>query len=223
VSATQVTPGRPRDPGVDRRIAQAALDQFAHAGWAGFAMEAVARRAGVGKASLYLRWASKESLLTDAVTLRLARVSDVDTGTLRGDLIELATQMLDIYAGDTGRAAMRLTLEASDIPGVAEHYEAMQRSQTQAARAIVRRGIHRGELPAGTSVTLLLETLIGGAMMHALSTPAARRAELARTTGAHAARLVDFLLRAVATPADTGAAPVLGRLTGPRPGRHWRG
>jgi hypothetical protein len=29
--------------------------------------------------------------------------------------------MLDIYAGDAGRAAMRLTLEASDIPGVAEH------------------------------------------------------------------------------------------------------
>jgi hypothetical protein len=85
----------------------------------------------------------------------------------------------------------------------------MQRSQTQAARAIVRRGIHRGELPASTSVTLLLETLIGGAMMPALSTPAARRAEFARTTGAHAARL-DFLLRTVATPADTRAAPVQG-------------
>ncbi len=87
---------------------------------------------------------------------------------------------------------MRLTLEASYIPGVAEHFEAMQRSQTQAARVIVRRGIHRGELPASTSVTLLLETLIGGAMMHALAVPAARRAELARTTGAHAARLVAF-------------------------------
>ena len=99
----------------------------------------------------------------------------------------------------------------------------MQRSQTQAARAIVHRGIHRGELPASTSVTLLLETLIGGAMMHALAVPAARRAELARTTGAHAARLTDFLLRAVATPADTGAAPVPGSLTGPPPGRRWQG
>jgi hypothetical protein len=69
----------------------------------------------------------------------------------------------------------------------------MQRSHTQAARAIVGRGIHRGELPASTSVTLLLETLIGGAMMHALAVPAARRAELASTTGAHAARLVGFL------------------------------
>ena len=195
-----VTTGRPRDPEVDRRIAQAALDLFADAGWAGFAMEAVARRAGVGKASLYLRWSTKEALLTDAVTWRLARVADVDTGSLRRDLTELATQMLDIYTGDTSRVALRLGLEAAAIPGVAEHYEAMRRAQVLAARAIVRRGIGRGELAPDTSVTLLLDALIGGAMMHALITPADRRADLARNTGAHAAELVSFLLRAV-TPA----------------------
>jgi AcrR family transcriptional regulator len=200
VSATHVAAGRPRDPEVDRRIAQAALDLFADAGWAGFAMEAVARLAGVGKASLYLRWSSKEALLADAVTLRLARVADVDTGTLHGDLVELATQMLDIYAGDTGRAALRLGLEAAAIPGVAEHYEAMRRAQTLAARAIVRRGIDRGELAAGTSVTLLLDTLVGGAMMHALSTPPEKRADLARNVSSQAERLVNFLLRAVAVP-----------------------
>ena len=175
-------------------------DLFADAGWAGFAMEAVARLAGVGKASLYLRWSSKEALLADAVTLRLARVADVDTGTLHGDLVELATQMLDIYAGDTGRAALRLGLEAAAIPGVAEHYEAMRRAQTLAARAIVRRGIDRGELAAGTSVTLLLDTLVGGAMMHALSTPPEKRADLARNVSSQAERLVNFLLRAVAVP-----------------------
>jgi AcrR family transcriptional regulator len=205
VSTTHVAPGRPRDPEVDRRIAQAALDLFADAGWAGFAMEAVARRAGVGKASLYLRWSSKEALLTGAVTLRLARVADVDTGTLHGDLVELATQMLEIYAGDTGRAALRLGLEAAAIPGVAEHYEAMRRAQTRAARGLVRRGIDRGELAAGTSVTLLLDTLVGGAMMHALSTPPDKRADLARNIGAHAERLVSFLLRAVAAPAPDSA------------------
>ncbi len=199
MSTVHVAPGRPRDPEVDRRIARAALDLFADAGWAGFAMEAVARRAGVGKASLYLRWSTKEALLTDAVTWRLARVADVDTGTLRGDLIELATQMLDIYAGDTSRVALRLSLEADAIPGVAEHYEALRRDQVLAARAIVRRGIGRGELAPGTSVTLLLDTLIGGAMMHAMITPPDRRAVLARNTGGYAARLVGFLMRAVSS------------------------
>ncbi len=197
MSTTHVTPGRPRDPGVDRRIAQAALDLFADTGWAGFAMEAVARRAGVGKASLYLRWSTKEALLTGAVTWRLARVADTDTGTLRGDLAELAAQMLDIYAGDTSRVALRLALEADAIPGVAEHYAQMRQAQVLAARAIVRRGIGRGEIAPDTSVTLLLDTLVGGAMMHALVTPAGRRADLARNTGAYTAQLVSFLLRAV--------------------------
>jgi AcrR family transcriptional regulator len=199
VSTTQATPGRPRDPGVDRRIARAALDLFADAGWAGFAMEAVARRAGVGKASLYLRWTSKEALLADAVTW-LGRVADVDTGTLRGDLIELAAQMLDIYAGEVSRVALRLELEAAVIPGVAEHYAQMRHAQVLAARAIVRRGVDRGEIAPDTSVTLLLDTLMGGAMMHAMVTPDDRRADLARGTGAYAAQLVSFLLRAV-TPA----------------------
>jgi len=197
VSTTHAAPGRPRDPGVDRRIAQAALDLFADAGWAAFSMEAVARRAGVGKASLYLRWSSKEAMLTDAVTWRLARVADVDTGTLRGDLVELATQMLDIYAGDAGRVAFRLGLEAAAVPGVAEHYARMRQAQVLAARAIVRRGMGRGEIAPDTSVTLLLDTLVGGAMMHAMATPEDRRADLARHTGAYAAQLVSFLMRAV--------------------------
>jgi AcrR family transcriptional regulator len=203
-TVSHVTAGRPRDPELDRRIAQAALDLFGEAGWAGFAMEAVARRAGVGKASLYLRWSSKEALLTDAVTLRMSRVADVDTDTLRGDLIELAVQMLDLYAGPDSRAALRLALEGGAIPGVAEHYESVRCSQVLAARATVRRGIHRGELAPDTPVTLLLDTLAGGAMMHALSAPPDRLENQTSEIRAHAERLVSFLLRAVTNTTEPG-------------------
>ena len=202
MTATHVTPGRPRDPDVDRRIAQAALDLFGEAGWAGFAMEAVARRAGVGKASLYLRWTSKETLLTDAVTMRMSRVTDADTGTLRGDLAELAAQMLDLYAGSSSRAALRLALEAEAIPGVAEYYQGIRRSHVLAARAIVRRGIERGEVAPDTPVTLLLDTLTGGAMMHVLTTPTDHKASLSRGIRTHAEQLVSFLLRAVSVQED---------------------
>jgi AcrR family transcriptional regulator len=202
VTVPHVSLGRPRDPDVDRKIAQAALDLFGEAGWAGFAMETVARRAGVGKASLYLRWSSKEALLADAVTLRMAQVTDVDTGTLRGDLTELAVQMLDLFAGPASRAAMRLNLEADAIPGVAEHYAGIRRSQVLAARAMVRRGIARGELAPDAPVTLLLDTLTGGAMMHVLSTPPDLKANLDRDVRGHAERLVSFLLRAVGGQRD---------------------
>ena len=205
MTAAPLPPGRPRDPGMDRRIAQAALDLFGDAGWAGFAMETVARRTGVGKASLYLRWSGKEALLTDAVALCFTQVADADTGTLRGDLTELAAQMLDLYAGPASRAAMRLNLEADAIPGVAEHYAGIRRSQVLAARAMVRRGIARGELAPDAPVTLLLDTLAGGAMMHVLSTPPDLKANLDRDVRGHAERLVSFLLRAVGgQPDDLG-------------------
>ncbi|WP_277676165.1 helix-turn-helix domain-containing protein [Saccharopolyspora rectivirgula] len=51
--------GRPRDQEVDRKIAEAAILLFGERGWAGFSVEAVAKRAGVGKASIHLRWSSK--------------------------------------------------------------------------------------------------------------------------------------------------------------------
>lgn len=187
--------GRPRDPEVDRRIVDAAVALFGEAGWAGFSLESVARRAGVGKASLYLRWTTKEQLLTDALAARVRNVADADTGALRGDLIELARQLLALQVGDSQRAVARIQVEP--VPGVARRWRELRDSQVLAARAMVRRGIARGEVPADTSVTLLLDTLCGGVLMHVVTTPDDLREQLVERLDEYAERLVDFLLRAV--------------------------
>ena len=192
--------GRPRDPGVDRRVADAAITLFGEAGWAGFSMEAVAKRASVGKASIYLRWPTKEALLVEALRLRVGIIDEVDTGSLREDLVRLARQILDLYLGDAGRAALRLGLEGDLIPGLAEQLGALRTSQVLAARAIVRRGIGRGEIPDGTSITLVLDTLVGGATTHVQSTPKDRRDVLRADADRYAEQLVDFLLCAVHSP-----------------------
>jgi AcrR family transcriptional regulator len=196
--------GRPRDPDVDRRIAAAAVELFGRDGWASFSIEAVARRAGVGKASVYLRWKSKEALLAEALTMRLGPISDVDTGTVRGDLVQLVRQLLQQYVGEHGGAVIRLGLEARDIPELAERYDALARQQILAARAIVHRGIDRGELPASTSVTFLLDALCGGAMNHALTMPQALRATLPEAADDYAERFVDFVLAGVLVDASAG-------------------
>ena len=126
--------GRPRDPDVDRRVADAAITLFGESGWAGFSVEAVAKRASVGKASIYLRWPTKEALLVEALRLRVGIIDDVDTGSLREDLIRLARQILDLYLGDAGRAALRLGLEGDLIPGLADQLDALRTSQVLAAR-----------------------------------------------------------------------------------------
>ena len=112
ISPTQA--GRPRDPDVDRRVADAAVSLFGDAGWAGF---------------IYLRWPTKEALLVEALRRRVGTIAEVDTGSLRADLVMLARQMLDLYLGDAGRAAMRLGLEGDLIPGLADQLRALRTSQ----------------------------------------------------------------------------------------------
>lgn len=196
-AAGSVPAGRPRDPGVDERVTAAAVELFGETGWSGFSIEAVARRSGVGKASIYLRWRSKDQLLVDALTGQLDLMTQVDTGSVRTDLEQLARQLLDLYLGPTGRAALRLGVEPPQNPAISRHFAALTQSQVLAARAVVRRGINRGELRPDVSVTMLLDTLCGGAMMHAMATPATLRDTARDKAPEYAEQLVEFLLRSV--------------------------
>ena len=98
--------------------------------------------------------------------------------------------MLQLYLGESSRAVSRISVEAPSIPGVAHRWEELRESQVLAARAIVRRGIRRGEIPEKASVTLLLDTLCGGVAMHVSSTPAHLLPRLASDTDGYAERLV---------------------------------
>jgi AcrR family transcriptional regulator len=68
---TAVTRGRPRDPSLDTAILTAALDLFIEHGIGGMSIEQVAKRAGVGKPTVYRRWSSKEHLIADAVATQV--------------------------------------------------------------------------------------------------------------------------------------------------------
>ena len=60
-------PGRPRSERAEQAIIEATLELFAEKGAEGLCVEEVAARAGVGKATVYRRWHSKEDLLLAAL------------------------------------------------------------------------------------------------------------------------------------------------------------
>ncbi|MFC7528459.1 TetR/AcrR family transcriptional regulator [Actinoplanes sp. GCM10030250] len=198
MSASPVTPqGRPRDPEVDARITRAAAEVYGAEGWARFSVDAVARKAGVGKASIYLRWPNKEALLAAVLATRLSGVRDIDTGSVRDDLVMLARQVLHTFLDEAGGAVLRLMVEAESIPSGREHLDRFLQSQATAGRAIVRRGIERGQLGEQTRATMLLDCISGGALSHALATPARLRPQVAAGADAYAEELVDFVLACV--------------------------
>jgi AcrR family transcriptional regulator len=101
--ATRRTRGRPRDPGVEDAALGAARSLLIEKGFSGCTIAAVAERAGVGKGTIYLRWPDKETLvaeaITDVVTMDVPRP---DTGSVRGDLLEILEALAKGLRGDHG-------------------------------------------------------------------------------------------------------------------------
>src|SRR4051794_7036973 len=84
-------PGRRRDEAKDDAILLATRELLAERGFDGMTMDAVADRAGAGKATVYRRWPSKVQLTIDAIVcgrgVPLSADDVPDTGSLRSDLL----------------------------------------------------------------------------------------------------------------------------------------
>src|SRR3954467_1478600 len=85
-----------RGAGARQRILAAALQVLDDDGLAGFTMEAVARRAGASKATLYRRWSSIGALLTDAMDATFQPLPVPDTGRVDSDLAQLLTAFVNV-------------------------------------------------------------------------------------------------------------------------------
>jgi AcrR family transcriptional regulator len=162
-AAVRRRPGRPRDARADEAILDAAVEVLAENGPSGFTIEAVASRAGVGKATIYRRWRSRAALMLDTAHHRMElRVEDPDTGSLVDDMVRqlllLGRKLQDTPAG---RVLPAIMSEAMVNPEMRELLTAFIADRRRLPAAIVERGIARGELPADTDVDLLLD-VVGG-------------------------------------------------------------
>lgn len=161
--------GRPRDADLEDRVFDAVLEVYSETSWRGFTLDAVGRRARVGRAALYRRWASKDDLLVQALEARSPLPVPIDTGDLRSDLVELARQLLQGYRTTPGLVSLRVALDARVNPELlARLTHTLNKSRLLAARTIVHRAVERGDLPPDTSATLLLELVTGAVLSHAL-------------------------------------------------------
>src|SRR5918999_3120935 len=95
--------GRPRDPSRDGVIRAAILRLLADVGYGALTMDAVASEAGVGKATIYRRWRTKQDLVVDTISdLNRAEATPPDTGSLEGDLRAMMRSMVSVINGPTG-------------------------------------------------------------------------------------------------------------------------
>ena len=124
------------------------VDVLARLGFSGFTMDEVALSAGVGKAAIYRRWASKTDLLASYTEGSIAGTLDVsDTGSLRNDLVALLNSAAAHFNGPAGRANRALLSAVHDDPTLAAAYHSGPVAQWAAAfREVLERAVVRGEI-----------------------------------------------------------------------------
>jgi AcrR family transcriptional regulator len=152
--------GRPRDPSRDGVIRAAILRLLADVGYGALTMDAVASEAGVGKATIYRRWRTKQDLVVDTISdLNRAEATPPDTGAVESDLREMMHQMVALISGPTGAATLSLLSTMPHQPALAEAFrDGPLAVWRQSYDAIWERAEQRGEVRAGLSRSIVAES-----------------------------------------------------------------
>ena len=161
--------GRPREERADRAILAAALELMAEQGVRDLRMDDVASRAGVGKATIYRRYRSKEELVTATVAQLVSEITLPDTGSTRDDLLALMHKAVTVYSGSLEAGVMPGLVDAmSRDPELARTVrEGFLAGRRAGLRSVLERGVARGDLSADMDFELALDVL-GGPLFYRL-------------------------------------------------------
>jgi AcrR family transcriptional regulator len=155
-------PGRPRSARVDEAIVEAVFDLLSSGQSAdAISIEAVAARAGVGKATIYRRWPNKEALLTDAILAMKGPLPDLLGESVRDDLVTMVSAMRNKRMAQYGKVTACLMPELFKREDLHQVYQGVVEPRREMMRTVLRRGIASGELRADLDVEMALLVLAG--------------------------------------------------------------
>jgi AcrR family transcriptional regulator len=167
-------PGRPRSATAEQAIVDATLALLVEGGVSGLSVEAVAARAGVGKATIYRRWTGKDSLIIDA----LARLDEDVPPQLRGLSVrdDLVTVLEHVRRKSTSTLAGQILPRMVAEARCNRELMACYREKVVAPRRarilhVLRAGVERGEVRADLDLELLVDLLVGPLIYRLLMRP----------------------------------------------------
>lgn len=163
--------GRPRNEGLRQTILRAAAELLEERGVDGVTIEAIAGRAGVGKQTIYRRWATRAAVLVEAfLSQDDTPISVPDAGSLRRDLAALATTVAASAGNESLRRSVAGLVAASHVDAEVgrlfrERFVAPVRA---AAREVLQRAMERGELHPDVDLEVVIDQLVGAIWYRAL-------------------------------------------------------
>jgi AcrR family transcriptional regulator len=164
--------GRPRDPDAEPRIRRYAVQLLLERGFDGMTVDDVAEAAGVGKATIYRRWASKELLANDAMAdLFDIEIPDADTGSIEGDLRQVYRDALVFVNSKEGIALIRLAItELNRDEQFTAFYRSFLQRRIALTAAALERARQRGEpIRANADPVLMVQWLAGVLILRSMT------------------------------------------------------
>ena len=155
--------GRPRDEAATASIMRAALELADEAGFDALSVEGVAARAGVGKTTIYRRWANAWAVVMDAVLDEVTRMAPIEEhATARESFRASMRTLAKAYRGKSGELLRALIGRAQVDADLRQAVQAQWvEPRRRIAREVVRRGIESGELREGLDADVVLDALYG--------------------------------------------------------------
>jgi AcrR family transcriptional regulator len=157
------TRGRPRDQVARQRILKAALELMEETSFAQVTAEAIAERAGAGKATVYRWWPNKAAVVIEA--FREAVTPELpfpDTASLRDDLQTQARNFAGVLASSKGKMLRSFIVAARSDPDVAAAFRSIWSApRRKEARKMLRRKQAHGQLRKDVDLDLVLDALYG--------------------------------------------------------------
>jgi TetR/AcrR family transcriptional regulator, regulator of autoinduction and epiphytic fitness len=164
--------GVAQDPRVERSrrvILEAVLDELGTVGYGALTIEAVAARAGVGKATIYRHWSGKLALVEDAFRTIKASVVVPEQGTLRDRVIAVLEQVACLVQESTYSACMPALIDAAERdPNVRAFHARFSAERRAVLVGMLRDAVESGELPPTTDAELLADALVGPILLRRL-------------------------------------------------------
>jgi AcrR family transcriptional regulator len=157
--------GRPKSAASQNAILKAAREMLEEVGPTRLTIDAVAKRAGVGKPTIYRTWANAQELGMAAIIEPAGEPETSKANTLEGLLIDIIERL------NTKRGRqMALMLASSEPDG--ELFKAFANriilKGRQDGLAILEAQVGRGELKAGTDLAVVLDMMFGAIMLRLL-------------------------------------------------------
>lgn len=158
-------PGRPRSARVDEAIISSVIDLLVDGTTAeSLSIEAVAARAGVGKATIYRRWANKDALLVDAVASLKGPLPEIAGESVRDDLVTLLRPIGRPTMTQAASVLPCLVSELKRSPMLNQCYQRIVEPRRELMRVVLRRGIAAGELRSDLDIEVVMAILVGPMM-----------------------------------------------------------